>query len=612
MCGIFGIASAHAAQTQDALAMSKKLAHRGPDDEGYLLVRPGVTITVGGDRTPDAVWKSLSSYAPRRHINEAVEPCALILGHNRLSIIDTSPAGHQPMTRNREVWITFNGEIYNYCELREKLSQKGMVFTTQSDTEVLLAAYEYWGFDCLRYLNGMWAFVIYDSRKRILFGARDRFGVKPFYYFNKPGIFAFASEIKALLALSFVDKRIRHEAIFDYCLWGWGEAEREGFFKDIIELQPAHAFIYDLAEASFREWKFYTLPYNRSLGRFDTAQAGAYAQEARARIFNAVSLRLRSDVKVGSCLSGGLDSSTIVCSINALLKDKNIQSVGQQQNVFTVCYGIKPFDEREWADEVVGSTQSEWHTVYPDGNDLLADLEDLVYYQDIPFVSTTMYAQYRVMQLAQKAGVKVLLDGQGGDELFAGYTSFYRAFFMDLARHFQAYRLMREIVCLSNAPTHLPFIASSSLYLLGVSKLSTAWRNRLILATSGEARYINRDFWRENTARLQKQNRILGGQLNAALAQHMCGHELKSLLRYEDRNSMRFSIEARVPFADDINLIEYLFSIPSVFKIHDGWSKFILRQAMQGVIPKRIQMRKDKTFFQPPEFIWLSQAEDIE
>lgn len=604
MCGITGLFSYENYLDKSLIVkITDIIAHRGPDDEGYLAVNVAEADTVA------LIGKD--SKISGLHIDHFNKMANLFLGHRRLAIIDTSPSGHQPMSNpDRTCWIIYNGEIYNYLELREELKNYGHHFFTQTDTEVILAAYGQWGQNCVNRFNGMWSFAIFDKAKNILFGSRDRFGVKPFYYFYNGKYFAFASEIKALLKIPFIDNKVNSAAVFDYLALGFEEREEEGFFKGIFELFPSHSFELDLKTGAFKKWKYYELEYNDSWQRFSESKLRVYLSDIKELIFSTVNLRLRSDVPVGSCLSGGLDSSAIVCVINNLLKRNFIAQVGETQNVFTASYNNSAIDESVWAGKVVNTTKTSWHRTYPSAADLLKELEDFVYSQDIPFGSTSIYAQYRVMRLAKETGIKVLLDGQGGDELFTGYIPYYRAFFYEIIKNGDILRLLYELANFKNYPMSISALLISMMRMSGFSVLPENIRIFIAKRAIKEKQYISFELWENYKGRLDIIKDKFSTSLNHMLYNYMTGKNLKTLLRYEDRNSMRFSMESRTPFADDIKLIEYVFKIPSVYKIHEGWSKYLLRESMANVLPTEIKQRKDKIGFASPEYCWLNEIKD--
>lgn len=603
MCGIAGIYSKQGKNYSRVIKeMTDKIRHRGPDDEGFY---------VGSyERNTFYELTGKDSKIPGERIEDFSETANLFLGHRRLSILDLSPMGHQPMLNARKnIAIIYNGEIYNYIEIKEELKSLGCCFRTNSDTEVLLTAYEVWGEKCLEKLNGMWVFVIFDKEKNVLFGARDRFGVKPFYYYIDNEHFAFASEIKALINLPFYKKEINNKAVYDYLVLNQLENDEEGFFKDIFELKPSFSFTYNLKKGDFKKYKYYNLQYENDWEKFNGNRSESYIKDIRELTYNAVKLRLRSDVPVGSCLSGGLDSSSVVCIVNDLFRQNNITH-DERQKAFTASYYGSAIDESRWAKIVAEKSELLWYQTHPTAYDLAADMEDLVKYQEIPFGSTSIYSQYKVMKLAKENEITVLLDGQGADELFAGYMYFYRAFYYEMMGKFKTSNIFSEFYHNKNSP-----ISSKELTVLlikaGIKKYFPFFiKKKLINISNFENKYINKDFLNNNVERMKKNKAIEFLNLNDSLYDQFTFSSLKNLLKYEDRNSMRFSIESRTPFADDINLIEYVFNIPSVYKIHKGWSKYLLREAMKGVIPDEIRIRTDKIGFATPEYEWMFAMKD--
>ncbi len=590
MCGIAGIYDRTERVPFPVIkSLTDELRHRGPDDEGFLSYSPD-------SRTLDA-----SRARARQDAN-------LYLGHRRLSILDLSARGHQPMSRAGELlWIIHNGEIYNYRELRKELQGRGHAFQSQTDTEVLLAAYEEWGPECLERLDGMWAFVILDLRKNILFGSRDRFGVKPFYYYRDPERFAFASEIKALLRLPFLKREINDQAAFDFLVFGLTGASEASLFKGILELFPSHAFSLDLASNSLRTWKYYELAINERWDGYDVSKAADYTRRTRQLLIESVSSHLQSDVKVGTCLSGGLDSSTIVCITNQLLEKEHPTQIGDRQCVFTACYPESSgVDEQFWAARVAQATRTSWFRSFIRPQEIERNIEDIVYTQDIPFASTSgVIPQYFLMRSVRDAGVKVLLDGQGGDELFAGYRGAYLSFFSEIARSLSLGALRREISSIGNSPITPQFLTSSLAKLYLPRLVPRSILEVLLKRQKRGFPYLDQDFLRKNHEQISVYQHRRIDKLNLSLSLVLSRSDFRYLLRYEDRNSMRYSIEARSPFADSRRLIEYVFGVPGHYKIHHGWSKSLLRQAMLGILPEEIRWRKDKLGFPTPENYWL-------
>ncbi|MDD5593720.1 MAG: asparagine synthase (glutamine-hydrolyzing) [Candidatus Margulisbacteria bacterium] len=612
MCGLAGIYSLNGlgVDPRDVRTMCDRLAHRGPDDEGYVFFGPEGFSVAGGQDTPETIYASKTRYAPSRPINQLDQKYNLALGHRRLSIIDLTAAGHQPMsTGDGLVWVVFNGEIYNYLEIRKELESLGHVFHSTSDTEVLLNAYLEWSTDCLKKFNGMWSFVIYDKRQNILFAARDRFGVKPFYYYLDNNYFAFASEIKALVSLPFYKKEINEKAVFAYLVLQVEEQEPEGFFKNIYDLTPSHYLIYDLGRKKIALHRYYSLAVEDNWEKYDPRNASSHVESIRKLIFDAVKIRLRSDVPVGSCLSGGLDSSAIVSVINRIGNHSGLDRNQYEQKSFTACFNSSK-DESKYASRIADEAKATWYKVFPDAAAFLNDLESLIYYQDIPFCNGSTYAEYRVMGLAHEQKIKVLMNGQGGDEIFSGYPNYYMPFFAEILKRDGIFEFMRMIKNIENAPVDKRYIITNLIksalsHYVPFEMYAFQFRKKYLICS-----YLNDDFWRKHIGQLVEPQKARFKTLNEILVHNLTRTNMKTLLRMTDRNSMRFSVEVRSPFVDDINLTDYMFSVPANYKMHEGWSKYLLREAMAGIMPEAIRLRKDKIGFEAPDAQWLRQLKN--
>ncbi len=598
MCGIAGIIGLKDTTIDfagTATCMNETLRHRGPDGEGYLLIRNDDEIPAFGEDTPQSIIHSQILHKPLR-IVENIPNLKGILSHRRLSIIDITETGHQPICNaHKNLWLVFNGEIYNYIELRDELSKLGHTFHTSTDTEVILAAYAEWGYECVNRFNGMWAFVIYDKSKKQLFASRDRFGVKPFYYVKDENIFAFASEQKALLRSTVASFMPNEKAIFDYWIFGTMEEEEEGMFKGIFELFPAHSLTLDLNSGELKKWKYYTLPYsNISVDKnFDLDES---TEKIQSLFLESVKLRLRSDVEVASCLSGGLDSSSIVGAIEVL--------TGKGLNTFTTSFRDAGIDESPWAKIVSDYTNSNAHYTYPTSQELLKDLSNLIYCQDIPIWSTSTYAQFRVMRLIQENGIKVALDGQGGDELFAGYDKYYYYYLREIEKKLKRTALPEMSLTGRSWQLQKQFMKQAFLgRFIYAFPLSLQLKFRL--KAHPELKYLNKDFLKRNLKNLKREKDNL--TLNQALNKDFTNTLLKTYLKCEDRCSMWHSVESRTPFSDDINLIEYVFSLPSIVKMEFGELKYLMRIAMRGIAPDAILDRKDKKGYMTPNRLWISE-----
>lgn len=540
MCGIAGQFALNGGKADADLvgAMAERLRHRGPDGEGSLFSGP-----VG-------------------------------LAHRRLAIIDLSDEGRQPMANeDGSLWIVFNGEIYNYLELRDELLAAGHRFVTATDTEVILHAYEEWGRDCLHRFNGMWAFAIWDDRRRELFCARDRLGVKPFYYTTAGDSFLFASEIKALRAHPAVGRRPNDRMLLTFLAWGVADHTGETMYDGVLQLRPAH-FIVVSEGGVGKPQRYWDVTMNAASRGADDEAA---ARRVRELLTDAVRLRLRSDVPVGTCLSGGIDSSTITVLINDLLRAERPGSVGDRQKTFSVCFDDERFDESRHIDTVVAATGVASQRVTPDTDGLWEDIGRLLYMQDEPFASLSIYAQYCVMRLAQRE-VKVVLDGQGADEQLAGYIAYQAPYIRGLLRQGQILPALREAA--GSAKHHRSFFSWAARQFMVRSE-----RRGLLRGSAPEVlRYA--------------------GSLDEVLKREVTASNLPLLLHWEDRNSMAFSIEARVPFLD-YRLVEYLAELPLDQKIRGGVTKLVLRRAIRGLVPDAIRCRMDKMGFVTPEEAWM-------
>lgn len=596
MCGILGLWQRDGGGIEPTVLQraTERLRHRGPDDEGYLLAATarGWVQPYGGPDTALALRLPILPPTP-------LESVDLALGFRRLSILDLSPAGHQPMASpDGRHWLVLNGEIYNYRELRRELAAQGVEFRSGTDTEVVLAAYRLWGTACVARFNGMWAFAVWDAAQRLLFCARDRFGIKPFYYWLAGPLFAFASELKGLLALPGAPRKPNDPLIYDFLTAGLLDHTEETCFAGLRALPPAHSLLVRVDGVEQRP--YWSLDLERR------AEPGDQAGQFVALFEDAVRLHLRSDVAVGTCLSGGLDSSAIVSVANRLLRREGVIDpalVGDRQKTFSACFADPRFDERQHIAHVLAATGAEANFVFPNPAQLLDDLPRLIWHQEEPFGSTSIFAQWCVMRRAAERGVRVLLDGQGADELLAGYHGYFDYYWGGLLEQGRLTRLRHELAAyraLYGPPwprllgrVLRPFLPSALLPLI-----RRLWR--------GGGLGLHPDFTHLYRHR-RWDDRPAGSadRLHGALSRALTHTSLPALLRYEDRNSMAFSIEARVPFLD-YRLVEFLFGLPAEAKISAGYTKAVMRRALQGVLPEPIRTRTDKMGFVTPESVWIA------
>jgi asparagine synthase (glutamine-hydrolysing) len=604
MCGIAGISQRQGVLPECLRRMAEALKHRGPDDEGYLFanLEHGRYDLVGGEDTPSEVFSSRYPYTPQGTVFDLSSAGRYDLGlaSRRLAIIDLSPAGHQPMcNEDGTLWIVHNGEIYNFVDLRRELEEKGHRFVSNTDTEVILHAYEEWGPSCLSKFNGMWAFCIWDSKARKLFCARDRFGIKPFYYYCDADKFMFASEIKALLAAG-LPRRVNDWIVYEYLTKGLLDHTEETFFEGVKQLRGGEYLEFDLSTRSLSKHRYWDAPVEIMVGKRTDED---YASHLYELLEDAVRLRLVSDVPLGTCLSGGIDSSTIVCLVDRLMREKGIKLPGSDiQKTFSARYEDKRHDEGRFIDAVVQQTGVDARTTWPTAAELLKELDWLIYHQDEPFPNTSMYAQWCVFKLAKASGVTVTLDGQGADELLAGYDGFRIVYLAHLLKSPHWLRFLREAQSFANdrydgSLGKVLYATVAFLLPQKIRKTMSQVKHLGMTSNSWLSSQFLRQFQDTGITKYPRDPRL-------AFVQTLTQTSLPALLRYEDRNSMAHSVEARLPFLD-YRVVEFLLSLPVDQKIRHGLSKWVLRNAVKGLIPEEVRQRRDKIGFSTPEDIWL-------
>jgi asparagine synthase (glutamine-hydrolysing) len=553
MCGISALIRKDGAPIDEAQLryITNLVAHRGPDGLGI-------------------------------HIDGAVA-----LGHRHLAIIDKSQGGRQPLSYGDRYWITYNGAIYNYVELRAELEKLGATFHTATDTEVVLAAYAQWGTDCLRRFNGMWAFVIYDSQARTVLAARDRFGVKPLYYLEKRESLAFGSEIKQLLALQ--DRaRANDSVIAESLLTHFGGHTDETYFADIKAVPAAHYFLYSLATHTFTKHRYYDLVVNETFRALPFDEAVSSFKDL---FDDAVRLRLRSDAPIGAALSGGLDSST-TCAVAA-----HQRGTGGRFLTFHAKSTEKHSDESDYAQACADRLGLDLVLVEPSVEDFKRTIDEVVYTQEEPFGGPSMFMGWHVFREAHARNVRVMLSGQGGDETLLGYDRYYAA----MLHQTSGSAFWRELWLQSH---------HSSLSLLGVFRYYLYFtRPALRMRRLRSHSYLKSEFANRGRKSVERSAASFR-DLDELQKVEIGSLQLPRLLRYDDRNSMRHSIETRMPFMD-YRLVELATSLPAAHKIHDGWRKYILRKAFGDQLPDQITWQKTKIGFEAPDKTWL-QAHDGE
>ncbi len=548
MCGISGIVAKpnHTVEPDIIKKMNALIAHRGPDGEGFY-----------------------------QHEQT-------FLGHRRLAILDLSDQGKQPMHWKDQYVISFNGEVYNYLEIRDELKLAGYAFNSECDTEVILAAYAHWGEACVERFNGMWAFAIHDKVRNQVFCSRDRFGIKPFYYLDSESCFAFGSEIKQLLFLQ-KEVKVCKDVILEFLITGLEDCTDQTFFKDILKLPGGHNLSIDLHDGSIKIQPYYHI-------NFESEHAGNLEDcvtEYRNSLEQAVRFRMRSDVKVGTCLSGGLDSSSIAAMASKMYEgDGNFTAIHAKSEEAET-------DESLFAKDVAEHCELDLHVIEPSYDDFVAHLKDVIYTQEEPFGSASVAMQYFVLKHARSINCIVMLDGQGGDETLLGYEKYYPAYLKNQGRLALIKNTLKSSknskLSLSKAIQFQLYFTNYKLRLKRLKRKNGFVKQTLLNAFKSEPLKAMAGAYKDIKS-LQKQE-ILSTQL-------------PHLLKYEDKNAMRHGVETRLPFID-YNTLETAINTNDNYKIHEGWTKYILRKVVDPILPKSIVWRKNKLGFNAPEGIWL-------
>lgn len=562
MCGIAGIIQSTASRydKEHLKKMTGALSHRGPDGEGF--------------------WQ-----------NESTD---VLLGHRRLSIIDISDAAHQPFQYAGRYSILHNGEIYNYIELKEQLQQKGYSFRSQSDTEVIAAAYDCWKNECVDYFDGMFAFAIWDEKEKILFAARDRFGEKPFFYFYTNDEFIFASEMKALWAAG-IEYKPNQKMLFNFITIGYTdnpEQPGETFFENIHKLPAATTLTLSVEKWEVVLEKYWDIDPEEENKKITDHEA---MEQFNQLLTRSVKRRLRSDVSIGTSLSGGLDSSSIV----ALINEQQVPNYKSQ--AFTAIFPGYEKDELAFSRQITERFNLQQFTTAITPDQLADDWKKICYHQEEPVGSASVYAQYKVFELAKEQNVKVLLDGQGADETLAGYHKYYQWYWQELYRK-RKLSGSKELSAAKEAGVQEKFTYKNIIASYFPDFTTIALEQQYLLKA------IRQEDLAKDFVKLQSKEAYYTRPghytLNGVLHFNTCTHGLEELLRYADRNSMAHGREVRLPFLNH-ELVEFVFSLPSRYKIRNGWTKWLLRETMKTHLPESITWRKDKIGFEPPQKKWM-------
>jgi asparagine synthase (glutamine-hydrolysing) len=574
MCGIAGIISSNESIIHLSLLqrMADALAHRGPDGEGF--------------------WINDSNTAG--------------LAHRRLAIIDLSQTAAQPLHYAKRYSITYNGEIYNYIELRKTLQNAGYTFNTKSDTEVILAAYDLYKEKCVYYFDGMFSFAIWDEQEKQFFAARDRMGEKPFYYYSEADFFVFASEMKALWAVG-IPKQVENKMLLNYLTLGHVQNpadKSQTFYNNIFSLLPAHYLRLDARTQKLSITNYWDIDKQTILKLPDEEILNHFEK----LLSSSVAKKLRSDVTVGASISGGLDSSSIAYNIMQELINTN----GYKNfKTFSAVFPGFEKDEQVYIDQITQQFSFDNYKVIPTAEGLVTDFEKLCYHQEEPFPSSSIYAQYKVFELASQHNVKVMIDGQGADEILGGYHKYLHWYLQELVSRYKFSRAKKERHLFSEHHMNLKWGIDNYLAAFLPSHVSIA------LEKKEYERIIHHPDISKNLLSVIKGREWDGihkpvvTKLNDMLYFNTMEFGLEELLRYSDRNSMAHGTEVRLPFLN-ASLVQFIFSLPTSYKISGGYTKNILRRVMNGKLPDPIVWRTDKIGYEPPQKQWMQNAQLID
>jgi asparagine synthase (glutamine-hydrolysing) len=603
MCGIAALFATNGPKRAlDPVApMTDMIRHRGPDDEGRVWIRPsGEAGAAGGRDTPSGMLRAGYPWSPEDRADKCPEDAIVVLGHRRLAIRDVSPAAHQPLCDpGMRYWVVFDGEIYNSDEVRRDLEDLGHRFFGTVDTELIPAAYAEWGSACLDRLSGMWAFVLYDTATGSVFASRDRFGIKPLYYWRTPrGALAFASEIKQFTALPGWEARLNPERAWDFLMTGVTDHTAETLFSGVYQVRGGEyieAAIGDLAEeVPVRRW--YAPAPAHFNGSFEDGVAAF-----RGRLCRVVEEHLQSVGKIGACLSGGLDSSSIVRCTQLV---RSGRESGEPLRTYSSLSDVEEYNEEAYIREVIacGGTEPAWLHPTPEG--LARDLDTLVWHQDEPFGSTRPYMQWVIFQRAHLDGVRVMLDGQGADEHLCGYIQFFGWRYAGLFRSLRWLTLIRELLAGRHIQGHRVL---TSLGMACYHGSTESTRRRL---QSWKLRRGMRTPWfdsgrlgigRDSAPPLYVPP---GNSMDAYAVGMLTESRLPQLLHWGDRDSTAHSVEVRLPFLDP-RLVELDLGLPEEYKLSGGRTKLILRESMAGILPETVRLRRGKMMMGIAEDHWM-------
>ncbi len=592
MCGICGWFNRKKDIDLDVLiSMNNVAKHRGPDDEGYsLMTETGVRHFVGEDSI-SLPYENLNKYDGDRP--------GLAFGHRRLSIIDLSEQGHQPMqSEDGNLCITYNGEIYNYIEIREELERSGYAFKSNSDTEVILAAYRQWGEECVLHLNGMWGFAIWDKKENKIFCSRDRLGAKPFHYYVDENNFIFGSEMKQLTVNPVVPRVINEKILVSFMIWSQYDYSEETLIRDINALRGGYNLSCSLPQTlngniGIKIYKYWDIDV--------VCEKNPSVIEQAFRIHNdAVRIRLRSDVPIGVMLSGGLDSSVLTSEISVMARENHIDPASI--NTYTSCYKDYPEgDEKAFAEKVNAYCGTRQNLVYPDEMDTFSVFEDMIWHME-GLVEFYSMGGFLTLREVAKSGNKVIINGQGADETMFGYLRYYTWYLKDIRQKKGIAAFIRELrKAVNNGGLSGKELLQNIIYFGNMKIRRTYCRNRM-------KKYVTGSVLKEFDSNKEIEKYMHFDSLAEMQYNEIRGTQLTHILRMDDRNYMAFSMESRVPFID-YRYIESAVQIPEERKIDKGYTKFLLRQYIDGKLPEDVVWRKNKMGWPSPRSRWIKRLD---
>lgn len=570
------------------LKMIERQAHRGSGDRGFVALHRDKKFYTSKD---GKIWGLPFS------------PPNMVLGHCRNTSFFPGLSAQQPMpSEDKNTWLVFDGQLYDYQDKRREFEQNGFSFRSKTDSEIILHAYQKEGFALEKHLNGKWAYVLYDSETESLIGSRDILGTKPLYYFKNENYFAFASELKAFLDLPFLNKKMNRGAAFDFLVLGKTDTISETWWENVYQIPPGHHFQLHLPSSKLTIQPHTKIEKNTKFLPYNQDTFNAYQDQIRAQLFKNVGQQLQYTSEANSLLSGGIDSSVLVGILNHFQPEK--------VTALTASYKEAQYNESNWAQLVVQQNKANWLQTFPNSEGLIEDLKDLFYSQDTPTISPGTYAQFQLMRLAKEHGIKAIFDGQGADGLFAGHMPNNPALWKDLIKNFRLGALLKEWNAFGGMGKSLKYLSQNHLKYSVLTNLPSSIRHRFYLNYFKELKYLNPQFLKAHKHRYQLHEGNSMPGLNSMLHNGYFGGDVSFLLKCVDRSAQWHGIETCSPYSTDKTMMELLFQIPGNYKIQKGVRKVLLREAFKDLLPPKVYNRHDKMGLVTPANRWIVEIKD--